>query len=95
MIKYNHYEKKFTHIDGLLKWEDLDAEYYLSYAFSGQFKPSLRPEIYSKYNAKEDKIEGWLDDSQFLRFTNNCFIGLEDKKTYILKVEADEELEKE
>ena len=94
-IKYNHYEQSFKHVDGLLKWSDLDSEYYLSYAFPGKCKPTLRPEVYSHYNAKEDKIEGYLDDSHFLKYTNECFIGLEVGKTYILKVEADPEHEKE
>ncbi|KAK3288826.1 hypothetical protein CYMTET_3706 [Cymbomonas tetramitiformis] len=40
-VKYNHYNQEFKVIDGNLKWEDIDEEYCISFAFQGNFGKKL------------------------------------------------------
>ena len=40
-VQYSHYDKQFPIKDGLLKWEDIDDEYCISFAFKGDWAVSL------------------------------------------------------
>lgn len=38
VVRYNHYNKSFPIVAGVLKWEDVDEEYALSFVFKGNFQ---------------------------------------------------------
>ena len=74
IIKYNAYNQEFKHIDGVLKWADIDEEYCFSFAFKGDYQLKLRkphePDIFLECKDKE-------------------FHGLVDGVTYQVEIEED------
>eukprot|EP00919_Chromeraceae_sp_WS-2016_P055397 GHVR01131669.1.p1 GENE.GHVR01131669.1~~GHVR01131669.1.p1 ORF type:complete len:202 (+),score=35.41 GHVR01131669.1:83-688(+) len=77
VVKYNHYIKEFPIRDGELTFEDVDAEYCLSMAFSEKAKKTLYCE-----NLEMDKYS-----------EKDVWKGLEDGKIYIMQLDEDEEVE--
>lgn len=43
-IRFNHYNKAFPVHNGVLKWQDVDDEYCLSFVYRGNFKRDIVPE---------------------------------------------------
>lgn len=75
IIRYNHYKKPFKHVDGCIKWEDIDEQYAFSFAFKGEYNLKLRKE-------KEPDL--------YLRCENKCFYDLEVGQIYLIEVEEDD-----
>ena len=73
-VKYNAYNEEFKHIDGILKWEDIDEAYCFSFAFKGEYSLKLR-------KPNEPDI--------FLECIDKQFYGLEDGVAYQVEVEED------
>lgn len=100
VLHFNHYHKSFPIHNGVLKWEDIDKEYYLSFAYSGNFKRTITqlPQLIEgenlyKRNAVLFSSDSSVPSNELLHDENyHYFIGAVDQQQYLLKVEEDSTL---
>jgi hypothetical protein len=85
MVKYNHYKEKFLVTDGVLKEEDIDEQYCLSFVFKGNYALQIREEKDPERRYLPKQPDG----------IKKAWIGVEEGKVYVLEVDEDAEIEAE
>ena len=77
-VRFNHYNKKFRVINGVLRWIDIDEEYCISFVYRGNFKRRL----YSNINDERTYVT---------KCDENFFLDLDPKLDFFLDVEEDQD----
>jgi hypothetical protein len=96
-IKFNHYNKQFPIINGVLKWKDVDEEYSFSFVYRGDYRRDLirkssisidkevdSKKLYQK-QVEESKEKNYVRRDKL----GNFFIELQDGEQLILDIEVD------
>jgi len=85
LIKYSHYNKTFEARNGIVRWEDIDEEYAISFVFKGKFKRHIWDEREEGFEAVEVNNKNDKNDSA------DYFMCLKSTtESYLLKIEEDE-----
>lgn len=96
-IKFNHYNKQFPIINGVLKWRDVDEEYAFSFVYRGDYiRDLIRKDSIISID-KEDEKKKYQKEVEEPKEKNyvrrdklgDFFIELHDGEELILEIEAD------
>lgn len=105
MVRFNHYRKKFPIYNGVLKWEDVDNEYAISFAYAGSYRRELLCLPAEAINENYYKEIALLRAQQHQSNTPNTanpiicaihddeykyFINMKTNEVYMLQVQEDE-----
>jgi len=104
MIRFNHYRKTFPIHNGVLKWEDVDNEYAISFAYHGKYHRRLLyipPEYCNENFYKEIALlQAQQHQSPDLKHSlqyaihdeeYQYFINLKNEEVYMLQIQEAEE----
>lgn len=103
-VRFNHYNKEFPIYNGVLKWEDIDQEYYLSFAYKGNFirellelpKAESSDNVFKRnaeiiYESNQDSVQA--DRSRIVYLDHDehftYYMSCMDGKEYLLQVKED------